>query len=181
MQQAPWVAAVAAVATAVAAGAVAEAAAVAAVAAVPAAVAAGAVAEAARLALRRAAAPAPAPPRDLAISRDAGVSAAVPDVIPQPRSLAPSAGLGLGTLAPTLFGWGITGHANLVLSSLSPPRKPTDYTAVGSYRAVVVPDPTADRLYRLYSCHMPLASHDLIQEYVQPTRDLCIDGHHTNN
>ena len=39
-----------------------------------------------------------------AISRDAGVSAAVPDVIPQPRSLAPSAGLGLGTLAPTLFG-----------------------------------------------------------------------------
>ena len=112
----------------------AEAAAVAAVAAVPAAVAAGAVAEAARLALRRDVrdlrAPAPVPPRDLAISRDAGVSAAVPDVIPQPRSLAPSAGLGLGTLAPTLFGWGITGHANLVLSSLSPTRKPTDYTAV---------------------------------------------------
>ena len=47
-----------------------------------------------------------------AISRDAGVSAAVPDVIPQPRSLAQSAGLGLGTLAPTLFGWGITGHAS---------------------------------------------------------------------
>ena len=42
--------------------------------------------------------------------RDAGLSAAVPGrdtTAPQPRA---SAGLDQGSLAPTLFGWGITGH-----------------------------------------------------------------------
>ena len=47
-------------------------------------------------------------------TRDAGLSAAVPGrdtTAPQPRA---SAGLGLGSLAPTLFGWGITRHENKV-------------------------------------------------------------------